>query len=185
MSKDAWKRFGDDGYKHYEVVECGFKYNMMDLQACIGLEQLKKIQRFRQARQTIWDSYNDAFASLPIGLPAPVDPETEHAYHLYTIRVDPSRTGISRDRFLGAMTARNIGVGVHYASLTEHPYYQRTFGWRPEDTPEATAIGRSICSLPISPALTSSDVEDVIAAVTEILSEHSTSSANGPPSGPR
>jgi dTDP-4-amino-4,6-dideoxygalactose transaminase len=171
MSKDAWKRFSDEGYKHYQVVECGFKYNMMDLQAAIGVEQLKKIGRFRQARQTIWNTYNSAFASLPIDLPAPVNPETEHAFHLYTIQVDASRAGISRDGFLNAMTSRQIGVGVHYTCLTEHPYYQRAFGWRPEDTPVATAIGRTICSLPLSPKLSSDDVDDVICSVTEILSE--------------
>lgn len=169
MSKDAWKRFGDSGYKHYQVVECGFKYNMMDLQAAIGIQQLKQIERYWVRRQEIWKHYNEAFAGLPIGLPAPPEANTKHAYHLYTIRIDEVKTGISRDAFLNDMTARKIGVGVHYLSIPEHPYYQQTFGWRPENFPNAMAIGRETVSLPISAKLTDGDVADVITAVTELL----------------
>lgn len=81
MSKDAWKRFGDEGYKHYSVVECGFKYNMMDLQAAIGIHQLQRIERYWERRRHIWQRYNIAFAGLPLVLPADPDPETRHAYH--------------------------------------------------------------------------------------------------------
>jgi dTDP-4-amino-4,6-dideoxygalactose transaminase len=171
MSKDAWKRFGDEGYKHYSVVECGFKYNMMDLQAAIGIHQLQRIERYWQRRRDIWQRYDEAFAGLPIVLPADPDPETRHAYHLYTIMVDKEKTGISRDAFLNAMTKQNIGVGVHYLSIPEHPYYREAFGWKPEDYPNAMRIGRQTVSLPISAKLTDSDVEDVIDAVVRILSQ--------------
>lgn len=170
MSKDAWKRFGDEGYKHYYVVECGFKYNMMDLQAAIGIHQLKRVEQYWKRRQQIWQRYNETFAELPIGLPAEPEPQTRHAYHLYTILVDKEECGISRDAFLNAMTAQNIGVGVHYLSIAEHPYYQKTFGWRPENYPNAMQIGRQTVSLPISAKLTDQDVEDVIEAVQKILS---------------
>lgn len=170
MSKDAWKRFSDTGYKHYQVVECGFKYNMMDLQAAIGIHQLKRIEPYWERRRDIWMRYNGAFADLRIALPSDPEADTRHAYHLYTVRIDEKKTGISRDAFLNAMTARNIGVGVHYLSIPEHPYYQSAFGWKPEDYPHAMIIGRQTVSLPISAKLTDDDIEDVISAV-RIISE--------------
>src|SRR3990170_2305465 len=170
MSKDAWKRFGDEGFKHYSVIECGFKYNMMDLQAAIGIHQLQRIDQYWKRRREIWERYNEAFADLPLPLPADPDPGTRHAYHLYTILVDEERTLIGRDAFLDAMTARNIGVGVHYLSIPEHPYYRREFGWRPEDYPNAMRIGRQTVSLPVSAKLSDGDVEDVIDSVVRIFS---------------
>jgi dTDP-4-amino-4,6-dideoxygalactose transaminase len=167
MSKDAWKRFSDEGFKHYQVVEAGFKYNMMDLQAAIGIHQLAKVERFWKRRREIWARYQEAFAASPVDLPSPEEPETRHARHLFTIQVEKDRAGISRDAFLDHMTSQGIGVGVHYLALSEHPYYQETLGWRPEDTPRATRIGRSTVSLPISPKLTDEDVEDVVEAVRQ------------------
>jgi len=170
MSKDAWKRFSDEGYKHYSVIECGFKYNMMDLQAAIGIHQLQRIEGYWKRRHEIWKQYNEAFGGLPITLPADPDPMTRHAYHLYTIMVDKENAAIGRDAFLNAMTARNIGVGVHYLSIPEHPYYQHRFGWKPENYPNAMRIGRQTVSLPLSAKLQDRDVEDVIDAVVGILS---------------
>jgi dTDP-4-amino-4,6-dideoxygalactose transaminase len=169
MSKDAWNRFGDEGYKHYHVVECGFKYNMMDLQAAIGLHQLRRIEKYWLKRKEVWTCYQEAFADLPIGLPAPVTRDTRHSYHLYTILIDNEKTGISRDEFLNKMTRHNIGAGVHYLSIPEHPFYQKAFGWKPEDYPHAMKIGRQTVSLPVSAKLSSGDVEDVIAATRVIL----------------
>ncbi len=171
MSKDAWKRFGDEGYKHYQVVHAGFKYNMMDLQAAIGIHQLQRIEPCWRRRREIWDRYNHAFADLPIDLPAEPEPEpdTRHAYHLYTIMVDDARAGISRDEFLGAMTRHNVGIGVHYLSIPEHPFYQETFGWKAEDYPNAMRFGRQTVSLPLSAKLSDEDVADVISAVRQVL----------------
>ena len=169
MSKDAWKRFGDEGFKHYYVVSAGFKYNMVDIQAALGIHQLARVEQQWSRRQEIWDSYDKAFTDLPIDVPAAAEPDTRHALHLYTILVDEARTGISRDAFLNAMTARKIGVGVHYLALTEHPYYQERFGWAPEQTPHATRIGRQTVSLPLSARLTDSDARDVVGAVRGIL----------------
>jgi dTDP-4-amino-4,6-dideoxygalactose transaminase len=169
MSKDAWKRFSDEGYKHYQVVEAGFKYNMMDLQAAIGIHQLKRVEISRRRRQEIWNAYNDAFAELPFGIPAPPEPDTRHAYHLYTLMISKEKTGVYRDDFLNAMTANNIGVGVHYLGIPEHLFYQDTFGWRPENYPNAVLIGRQTVSLPLSPKMTDSDVRDVIVAVKRCI----------------
>jgi len=169
MTKDAWKRFGDEGFKHYQVVECGFKYNMMDIQAAIGLHQLRRVERLWPRRKALWDRYRAALAGLPVALPPEPDPAMRHAYHLFTILVDPARAAIERDAFLDAMTRQNIGVGVHYLSVPEHPYYARTFGWRPEDYPNAMRIGRQTVSLPLSAGLTDQDADDVITAVRHIL----------------
>jgi dTDP-4-amino-4,6-dideoxygalactose transaminase len=169
MSKDAWKRFSDEGYKHYYVTEAGFKYNMMDLQAAIGLRQLRRVDQAWTRRCAIWERYQDALQGLPLTLPAPPEPGTRHAHHLFTILIDPDVCGAQRDHFLEAMTRQQIGVGVHYLSIPEHPYYRNAFGWRAEDYPGAMRIGRQTVSLPLSPGLSDEDVDDVIAAVPVAL----------------
>jgi dTDP-4-amino-4,6-dideoxygalactose transaminase len=169
MSKDAWKRFSDSGWVHYQVIEAGFKYNMMDIQAAIGIHQLQRVEKNWVRRQEIWDRYNEAFRSFPIATPADPEPDTRHAYHLYTIMVDERRCGIPRDAFLSAIQAQGIGVGVHYMSIPEHPYYQETFAWRPEAYPHAMKIGRETVSLPLGPKLSDDDVADVIEAVRRVL----------------
>jgi len=171
MSSDAWNRFSDKGYKHYMVTEPGFKYNMMDLQAAIGIQQLTRIDRYWKRRQEIWNTYNDAFRDLPVTTPAEPEADTRHAYHLYPVLIDERKADISRDAFLSAMNTRNIGTGVHYLSLPEHPYYQNTFGWKPEDYPHAMRIGRQTASLPLSAKLTDEDVEDVVNSARSILGE--------------
>jgi dTDP-4-amino-4,6-dideoxygalactose transaminase len=165
MTKDAWSRFSDAGYKHYQVVECGFKYNMMDLQAAIGIHQLTRVDRYWRRREAIWNRYQAAFSGLPVRCPEPPAPDTKHAYHLYTLLVDKERTGVARDEFLDRMTQRRIGVGVHYVSIPEHPFYRRRYGWSPEDFPHAHRVGQQTVSVPLSPAMTDEDVSDVIEAV--------------------
>lgn len=180
MSKDAWKRFSDSGYKHYQVVEVGFKYNMMDLQAAIGIHQLRRVEPNWQRRKKIWQQYNEGLSGLPVTLPANPEPLTRHAYHLYTMLIDQQETGISRDEFLEAMTAHRIGVGVHYLSIPEHPIYQQKFGWKPEQYPHAMRVGRQTVSLPISPKLTESDVSRVMDAVHATLLRKRTPVGSGP-----
>ena len=170
MSHDAWHRFGDDGYKHYKVIEAGFKYNMMDLQAAIGIHQLKRIDNNWIKRKSIWDKYQSAFKGLSIICPDDVETDTKHAYHLYTIMINKELVGISRDNFLVEMKNRNIGVGVHYLSIAEHPYYQDTYKWRTEDYPNAMKIGQETVSLPLSAKLSSNDVNRIVNAVKDIIS---------------
>ncbi len=169
MSNDAWKRFGDEGYKHYYVTECGFKYNMMDLQAAIGIHQLRRIEAYWKRREEIWQRYSEVFADLPVHLPRAPEAGTRHAYHLYTILVDEDTCGIARDAFLNAMTKHHIGVGVHYLSIPEHPYYQEAFGWKPTDYPNAARIGRQTVSLPLSAKLTEGDVQNIVRAVQSTI----------------
>lgn len=169
MSKDAWKRFSDAGYQHYYVEEAGYKYNMMDLQAAIGIHQLNKIEQHWQRRQTIWNFYNEELKKLPITLPPAIENGTKHAYHLYTILIDEKRTGITRDEFLNKMHSESIGCGVHYLSIPEHPYYQRTYDWKPEKFPNAMRVGRQTVSLPLSPKLTDKEIQTVSETVNMIL----------------
>jgi len=169
MSKDAWKRFSDEGYRHYYVTECGYKYNMTDIQAALGIHQLARVEANWQRREAVWARYQRELAGLGLGLPAEPEPGTRHAYHLYTVMVDKERCGIARDDLLDAMTAENIGVGVHYLSIPEHPFYRERYGWRPEEYPEALLVGRQTVSLPLSPALSDVDVSDVVRAVRRSL----------------
>lgn len=169
MSKDAWHRFSDAGYKHYQVVECGFKYNMMDIQAAIGIHQLARVETNWLRRKEIWRQYQSALADLPLSLPAEPEPDTRHAYHLFTILVDEDIAGIGRDAFLDAMTASGIGVGVHYLSIPEYLYFQQRFLWHSDDYPHAARVGRQTVSLPLSPKLTGHEVERVIDSVRAAL----------------
>jgi dTDP-4-amino-4,6-dideoxygalactose transaminase len=169
LNNDAWKRFSDSGFKHYQVLECGYKYNMMDLQAAIGIHQLARVEANWHRRRQIWNQYNAAFANLPVSIPAPQEINTRHALHLYTLQINQTHSGICRDDFLEEMTRQKIGLGVHYLSIPEHPYYRDAFGWRLEDYPNALRIGRETVSLPLSPRLTDQDVVDVIQAVRRVL----------------
>jgi len=169
LSQDAWKRFSDEGYQHYSVEAAGFKYNMMDIQAAIGIHQLERIEKNWLRRQEIWNYYNDNFSELPIELPSPIEKNTRHAYHLYTILIDESKSVLTRDDFLNRMNDNKIGTGVHYLSVPEHPYYQKHFSWKAEDYPHAMKIGRQTVSLPLSPKLTDNDVERVIKTVKKVL----------------
>jgi dTDP-4-amino-4,6-dideoxygalactose transaminase len=169
MDKNAWKRFDRSGSARYDITAAGFKYNMMDIQAALGLHQLERVEANWQRRRAIWARYQDAFAHLAVGRPTEPEPDTRHAHHLYTLMIDEATAGITRDAFLEAMTFHGIGTGVHYRALSEHPYYRERFGWRPDDHPHARDLGRRTVSLPLSPGLTDADVADVIEAVRRAL----------------
>jgi dTDP-4-amino-4,6-dideoxygalactose transaminase len=165
MSRDAWKRFSDAGYRHYQVEYPGFKYNMMDIQAAIGLHQFERLPAWLRRREQVWARYDEAFADLPVDTPAPAAADQVHARHLYTLMVDEARAGISRDGLMAALHRQGIGTGCHYVGVHLQPYYVRAFGYRPEDFPNATWISERTVSLPLSPFLADGDVDDVVAAV--------------------
>jgi dTDP-4-amino-4,6-dideoxygalactose transaminase len=169
MTKDAWARVREGGNEQYCVHHVGLKYNMMDLQAAIGIHQLRRVAANWRRRREIWVRYLEAFASLPISLPAAEEPGTRHAHHLFTVTIDARRAGITRDEFLKTMAEFGIGLGVHYLSVPEHPIYRDRFGWRPEEWPAAHTVGRQTVSLPLSQKLTDQDVERVIRAVYKTL----------------
>ena len=170
MSRDAWHRFGDEGYKHYQVVEAGFKYNMMDLQAAIGIHQLARVEQSWLRRKDIWNRYQQEFQNLPIGRPAEPAKNTRHAFHLYTITIKQEDCGLSRDQFIDAMSRANIGVGVHYLSLAQHPYYVERFGWNSSDFPIASDFGLTTVSLPLSAKLADEQIDYIIETVTRLVS---------------
>ena len=122
LSGDAWKRYSDDGFKHYEIVEPGFKYNMMDLQAALGIHQLARVESTLRKRESIWTRYDEAFAGLPVFLPAAEAPGTRHARHLYTLMLDTDRLSADRDTVQRALHKQRIGTGIHYRALNLHQY---------------------------------------------------------------
>ena len=169
LSADAWKRFSDAGFKHYEVMEPGFKYNMMDLQAAIGLPQLERVEANLVRREEIWERYDRAFADLPVFLPAPAAEGTRHARHLYTLILDIDRLAATRDEIQAALHKQRIGTGIHYKAVHLHQYYREQFGNRTGSLPNAEWISDRTMSLPLGPKLTDADVEDVILAVRNTL----------------
>jgi dTDP-4-amino-4,6-dideoxygalactose transaminase len=169
LSKDAWKRFADSGYQHYEVMAIGYNHNLTDLQAALGLAQLAHIEPFARQRALIWEFYNEAFSDLPCDLPPPPVPGTVHAHHLHTplLRLEDMR--VDRDTVLDAMTAENIGVGVHYLAVTQHRFYRDTYGWRSRHVPNAHFIGPRTVSFPLTAGLDDQDIADVRDAFRWIL----------------
>ncbi len=169
MSVDAWKRYGEDGYKHYEITEAGYKYNMTDIQASLGIHQLARIEKNWKRREEIWNKYNEGLKDLPLILPAPTAQGDRHAYHLYTVLIDTEKTKVTRDQFLTEMAKRNIGMGVHFRALHLQPFYRRLLGHKEGDLPISEWIGDRTASIPLSPKLTDQDVTDVIDATKGIL----------------
>ena len=169
MSHDAWKRYGAGGSWFYEVTRLGFKYNMTDIQAAIGLQQLRKLPGFHALRTGIAHRYQEAFSVIDSLLCPAERCDVEHAWHLYALRLRKERLNLSRDRFIEELRVRNIGSSVHFIPVHLHPYYRDKYGYRPEDFPVASSQYEALVSLPLCPRMTSQDVEDVIEAVTEIV----------------
>ncbi len=171
MSRDAWGRYGADGSWYYEVVRPGFKYNMTDIQAAIGLGQLKRLPEMQERRRWIWEHYDEAFRGLnEIEIPCR-HPHVEHAFHLYVIRLKLETLTIGRGQFIEELKARNIGASVHFIPIHLHPYYRDKYGYKPEDFPVAYREYQRILSLPLYPRMTDTDVQDVIDTVTEITQQ--------------
>jgi dTDP-4-amino-4,6-dideoxygalactose transaminase len=169
MSRDAWKRYSAEGCWYYEVVRPGFKCNMTDIQAAMGLHQLRKLPQFQARRRAIAHRYNQAFSQVPeVQIPA-ARPEVEHAWHLYVLRLNLECLTISRNRFIDELKARNIGTSVHFIPVHLHPYYREKYGYRPENFPIAYREYQRIISLPLYPRMSDQDVEDVIEAVCDVV----------------
>jgi dTDP-4-amino-4,6-dideoxygalactose transaminase len=169
LSADTWTRRTDAGCMHYEVLEPGFKYNMTDLQAALGLHQLRRAEENLARRQQIWGRYDEALAELPVFVPPPAEKATRHARHLYTLLLDVDQLSVGRDEVQIALHRQRIGTGIHYRALHLHRYFRETFGYARGDLPNADWISDRTLSLPLSPTLTDKDVEDVIRAVRRTL----------------
>ncbi|MDQ2979269.1 MAG: DegT/DnrJ/EryC1/StrS family aminotransferase [Acidobacteriota bacterium] len=170
MDRESWKRFSKAGSPRYDVAVPGFKYNMMDIQAALGLHQLKRLEGFLVERERLARRYDRALAGLSgLILPQRVPYPVRHAWHLYTPLVDSDRLTIGRDQFMAELKTRNIGTGLHYTAAHEFSYYRERFGWSAEDFPAAHFVSERIVSLPLFPGLTDADQDDAIAAIREIL----------------
>ena len=171
ISKDAWKRYTAEGSWYYEIIAPGYKYNMTDVAAAMGLAQLGKAERMWQRRQDIARRYQVAFAGLPV-LETPYDnPAHQHAWHLYMLRLNLEKLRLDRAQFIVELKTRHIGSSVHFIPLHLHPYYRETYGYQPEDYPVAYGEFQREVSLPIYSKMSDTDVQDVIDAVIEIASQ--------------
>lgn len=172
MSRDAWKRYDQGGSWYYEVLAPGFKYNMTDIQAALGLVQLRRLAHMQARRRQIVARYNEAFSEME-ALQTPTErPNVSHAWHLYVLRLRSEHLTLDRAQFIQELAARHIGASVHFIPIHLHPYYRDKYGWRPEDYPIATAEYQRVVSLPLSPRLSDADVERVISAVLDIVNKH-------------
>ncbi len=172
MSRDAYKRYTSEGSWFYEVIVPGFKCNMTDIQASLGLQQLKNLNAFQARRREIVQRYNIAFASL-IELQTPVErPEVEHAWHLYVLRLNLDRLSIDRARFIEELKSLNIGTSVHFIPVHLHPYYRDKYGFKPGDFPVAFREYQRIVSIPLYPRMSNQDVEDVIETVQTVVAKY-------------
>lgn len=169
MDKNAWKRFDKNGSARYDISVPGYKYNMMDIQAAIGLHQLKKLDGFIAERTKRVSTYQKAFQMIdglirPVEVPYP----HKHAWHLYTPLVNIDALSITRDQFMNELKQRNIGSGLHYSAVHEFSFYAKKYGWKPLDFPEAHFVSERIVSLPLFPTMTDQDQKDVIDAVVDV-----------------
>ena len=170
MDKAAWNRYGKSGYRHYDVSEVGYKYNLMDLLSAIGVEQFKKLNKHYQIRKKFWDIYQNSFKNKSL-----INPKSwpkniiKHSYHLFNIYLEKKRDGISRDKAIIELHKKKIGVGIHYRAIPDHSIYKKLFGWNINKFPNAKKIGRETLSLPLSPSLKKRDIIRVIKSVNDII----------------
>ena len=172
ISKDVFDRYTSDKPAwYYEVIAPGYKYNMTEIAASLGLHQLKRAEAFRQRRELMAQRYDVAFADLPVRLPFVKRPDDLHAWHLYVLRLQLEELAIGRDRFIDLMAERGIGTSVHFIPLHRHPYWRDTYQLDAADFPVAEQVFAECVSLPLFPAMSDADQQRVIEAATAILQD--------------
>jgi perosamine synthetase len=181
ISKDAWKRYTAEGSWYYEIIAPGYKYNMTDIAAALGLIQLKKVDKFWKRRTEIAYMYTEAFKDIEAIEPPLIECQhsdsgprpsgTKHSWHLYVIKLNLDRLTINRNRFIEELKERGIGTSVHFIPLHIHPYYRENYGYKPEDFPLTFETYKRIISLPIYPRMSDEDVNRVIEAVVSVCHE--------------
>jgi perosamine synthetase len=172
LSRDAWKRYESAGSWYYEIEEPGFKYNMTDIAAAMGLAQLRRLPALHAEREHLAGLYDEAFSLTDWLNPQPQTPADEHGHHLYVLRLNPARLLIGRDKFIEALNAENIGTSVHFIPLHMHTYYRDRFEFPSEAFPGSLALYEQAISLPMYPGLSSLAQNDVINAVMKIGSAY-------------
>lgn len=170
LSRDAYKRYSVKVFRHYKAVVPGFKYNMMDIQASIGIHQLARINRNAKLRKKYWNIYNHAFKDVcQLILPKAEEENTYHARHLYAILLKLEELSINRDMFIDKLIKANIGSGVHFYPVHLHPFYRKQFGLKRGDFLNAEFVGDRVLSLPLGANLKEGDVNDVVEAVRNLV----------------
>lgn len=172
ISRDAWNRYGSEGYKHWDTVYPGYKYNMFDLQAALGIHQLKKVDEFLRARNKYVQMYDETFKQIPEIKLLGRKENIKHSHHLYIIQVKTEDLTADRDVIMNAIQAENIGIGVHFRALHLQSYYRNTYGFRPGDFPNAEYASDRVISLPLYPAMTEQDVFYVIDVVKKVIANY-------------
>lgn len=172
ISKDAWKRYSREGTWYYEVVEAGYKYNMTDIQAALGLAQLRKIEWMLERRRYIAQRYTEAFIGVTQIMVPYVKLDRTSAWHLYVIKLDLDSLGIDRAAFIEELKNRGIGTSVHFIPLHRHPFYRDAFGYAPDKFPNAEWLYERIISLPLYPGMTDNEIDYVIDNVSELCKKH-------------
>lgn len=170
MDREAWNRYGKAGNQDYEIVFPGFKYNMMDMQAALGIHQLPELDKFNARRKEIALRYQKEFAGWEqLSIPGQVDYDHLHAWHIYTPLINIKEAGMDRAEFMSAMKDNNIGTGLHYRAVHLYPYYQEQFGYKAGDFPITESISERIVSLPLFPLMTDDEQTRVIATMKKIF----------------
>lgn len=169
ISRDAWKRFTADGSWHYEIIAPGFKYNMTDIAAAIGIHQLRKADQMHRKRTKWAELYSRLLGGIEELILPRQQPNRIHSWHLYVIRLKLHRLKIDRARFITELQQRGIGTSVHWMPLHMHPYYRETYGYAPDDLPMASSLYPEIVTLPLYPDMTEGDVRYVCDSIQEIL----------------
>jgi dTDP-4-amino-4,6-dideoxygalactose transaminase len=184
ISKDAWKRYSAGAYQHWDTFFAGFKYNMTDVKAALGIHQLPRLEGFLQTRERYATIYQQAFADLPEIETLRCVSDVRHTWHLFVILLRTDRLSIDRDGFMEALRQENIGTGIHFRSLHIQPLYRRRLRLRREDLPNAAAVSDRLLSLPLYPKMTERDVLDVVEAVRKLVAAYRLS-PNGHVAQPR
>lgn len=174
LSRDAWKRFGIRRLMKSDILIPGYKSNMPDLMAAIGIHQLSKQEQFLEARERYARVYDEAFADLPVRIqPRPSNLErNRHSLHLYVLILETSHWQVHRDEVINALLVENIGAALHYRPIHTHPYYREKYGYKPQDYPHAYEIGQHILSLPLTPGMSEEDVAEVVIAVHKVAGKY-------------
>jgi dTDP-4-amino-4,6-dideoxygalactose transaminase len=170
VDRQAWNRYGKSGSQDYEIVLPGYKYNMMDIQAAIGIHQLKELAGFIIRRNELANRYQEALSDWPHWtLPALPVYDHLHSWHIYTPLINENITQITRNEFMEAMKEKNVGTGLHYRAVHLYPYYRQMYGFNPGDFPHAEDVCDRIVSLPLFPAMTDAEHDKVLDVMYSIF----------------
>jgi dTDP-4-amino-4,6-dideoxygalactose transaminase len=172
ISRDAWKRYSAEGYRHWEIIYAGYKYNMFDIQAALGIEQLKKVDMFWKRRKQLVQRYDQAFSDEPALRLLGSAPENKNAHYLYVLVIRTEDLKADRDQVMNAVQAEGIGIGIHFRNVAAQPYYKEKYGYKAGSLPNAEYASERVLSIPLFPAMKDAEADSVIEAVTKVIERY-------------